>query len=245
MAMAMRRRTARGKKMNPGSGMACVMERSRCALLAVVLGAFLVGCAGPQVAKDATPESIKGRGVVVVSVTHDAETGRKSRAAFVFDKNSKTFETRLLRSVEDVLGIPKGSDFEDHPGRVYVLDLEPGVHSVDGWSSRGDMAQLAPRHALAPLTFEVRAGEVIYIGNLNLNHTLGRNLFGLPVVAHASAEVRDRREMDLALAERKVTSLKGRVQARLLPLGTWGAPAADTDRKIQMPPGLMVPPVKP
>ena len=87
------------------------LSRVRWPLVACLSTALLLGCAGPQVAKDATPESTKDRGIVVVSVTHDAETGRRASAQFVIDKASGQFETRLLRSVEQVMGIPKGSDF--------------------------------------------------------------------------------------------------------------------------------------
>ena len=220
------------------------LSRFRWPLVACLSSALLLGCAGPQVAKDATPESTKDRGVVVVSVTHDAETGRRARALFTLDRQAKQFDTRLLRSVEEVMGIPKGSDFDDERGRVYVLDVEPGVHSVDSWQSAGDTVRIVPRSAPPPLRFEVKAGEVIYIGNLNLNHTTGRNVFGMSVIAGALPEVRDRRDLDLAIAERKVPAIKGRVQVKLLPLGPWSDGAVE--RRIEsVPPALMVPPVKP
>ena len=220
------------------------LSRCRWPLVACLSSALLLGCAGPQVAKEATAESIKDRGIVVVSVTHDAETGRRASAVFVVDQQAKTMETRVLRSVEQVMGIPKGSDFEEERGRVYVLDVEPGVHSVDSWQSAGESVRIAPRNAPAPLRFEVKAGEVVYIGNLNLNHTTGRNLFGMSVVAGALPEVRDRRELDLAIAERKVPSIQGRVQVRLLPLGPWSDGAVE--RQVEsVPPALMVRPVKP
>lgn len=220
------------------------LSRFRWPLVACLSTALLLGCAGPQVAKDATPESTKDRGIVVVSVTHDAETGRRASAQFVIDKASGQFETRLLRSVEQVMGIPKGSDFDEERGRVYVMDVEPGVHSVDSWQSAGDSVRIAPRNAPAPLRFEVKAGEVVYIGNLNLNHTTGRNLFGMSVVAGALPEVRDRSELDLAIAERKAPAIKGRVQVRLLPLGPWSDGAVD--RQVQaVPPAMLVRPVKP
>lgn len=220
------------------------LSRCRWPLLACLSSALLLGCAGPQVAKEATPESIKDRGVVVVSVTHDAETGRRARAVFVIDQQAKMVETRVLRSVEEVMGIPKGSDFDEERGRVYVLDVEPGVHSVDSWQSAGDSVRIAPRNAPPPLRFEVKAGEVVYIGNLNLNHTTGRNVFGMSVIAGALPEVRDRRGLDLAIAERKVPSIKGRVQVRLLPLGAWSEGAVE--RQVEaVPPAMLVRPVKP
>ena len=60
----------------------------------------------------------------------------------------------------------------------------------------------------------------------------------------ALPEVRDRRDLDLAIAERKVPAIKGRVQVKLLPLGPWSDGAVE--RRIEsVPPALMVPPVKP
>lgn len=225
--------------------MKLTISRLRWPLAVFLLSAALLGCAGPQVAKDASLESIKGRGVVVVSVTHDAETGRRSRAQFVIDRGTGSFEPRLLRSREDVLGIPKSSDFDEVHGRVYVLDFEPGIHSVDGWQSAGEAIRIAPRNAPQPLTFEVKAGEVIYIGNLNLNHVSGRNLFGMSVVAAAFPEVRDQRDLDLSIAEAKVPSIKGRAQVRLLPLGPWSVDAGQDRRVESVPPSLLVPAAKP
>jgi hypothetical protein len=220
--------------------------RSPGSLAAVLLSFVLWGCAGPQVSKEATPEAIQGRGVVIVSVTHDADTGRRSKAHFFIDQQSKQFETRVVRSVEEVLMITKGSDFDDVHGRVYVLDVEPGMHSVDAWQSAGQAVRIAPRSAPRPLGFEVKAGEVVYIGNLNLNHSFGRNLLGISVVASAQPEVRDRRDLDLSIAEAKVPSIKGRVQVRLLPLGPWNDQATSTERRIEaVPPTLLVPPKQP
>lgn len=220
--------------------------RSLGSLAAVLLSFVLWGCAGPQVSKEATPAAIQGRGVVIVSVTHDADTGRRSKAHFFIDQQSKQFETRVVRSVEEMLMITKGSDFDDVHGRVYVLDVEPGLHSIDSWQSAGQAVRITPRVAPAPMRFEVKAGEVVYIGNLNLNHSMGRNLLGISVVASAQPEVRDRRDLDLPIAESKVPSIKGQVQVRLLPLGPWTDRSTGTDRRIEtVPPSLLVPPKQP
>lgn len=184
---------------------------------------MLAGCAGNQVAADAPASSIGEKAVVVVSVTHDAETGRRAKAGFVLDRDSKIHSTRVLRSIEEVLGVPKGSDFDDVHGRVYVLDVEPGIHTVSSWFTITGMSRLEPRTEPPALTFDVRAGEVVYIGNLNLNHVAGRSLIGVKAVAGAVPEVRDRAAIDIPLAEKKVASIKGRVATRLLPLGDWTA----------------------
>lgn len=219
------------------------LERWFASLFAVVV---LAGCAGPQVSTETTPEAIQGLGVVVVSVTHDAETGRKGRAGFVIDRGVKAYEPRILRSIEEVLGVPRGSDFEDVHGRVYVLDMKPGIHKVSSWFAQSGMSRIAPRQDPAPLTFEVKAGEVVYIGNLNLNHQLGRSPLGFSVVGGAQPEVRDRSEIDVPIAEEKVPSIKGRVLVRLLPVGAWSLDSADdVKRTNDLPPAFFNAPQKP
>jgi hypothetical protein len=203
---------------------------------------LLLACAGPQVAKDTPLSAIQGRGVVIVSVTHDYETGRRAKPIFFIDRN--TLDARSLRSIEEVMGIPRSSDFEDIYGQVYVLDVEPGVHYVDGWQTVSGDLRVTPRTPPPRLPFEVKAGEVIYIGNLNMNHASGRSLLGIPTIAAAFAEVRDRQQIDLSIAERKAPSTKGRAQVRLLPLGPWIGTTTDVERRVDPPVYVPPPPAR-
>ena len=97
---------------------------------------------------------------------------------------------------------------------------------------------------MTALTFDVKAGEVVYLGNLNMNHRLARGFLpGLWMAVSGTPEVRDRSAIDISLAERKVPTLKDRIALRLLPLGTWGEPNTATVPRAD-PIIILPPPVK-
>jgi hypothetical protein len=221
------------------------MRRSLEILAGATLLALIVACAGPQLSQDASPDELKTRGIVVVSVTHDQASG--ARVAPVFYVNQRlgfdAAERRQLRSRETIAGIPVRSDFGDVYGQVYVLSMEPGTHQIDSWHTSGGNLRLSPRHPPPPLRFVVKAGEVIYLGNLNVNHETGRGLFGMPVLSFALPEVRDHRVIDIPVAENKAPLIKGKVVVNLLPLGAWHAGSIDTVQQVDQPP-VYIPPAK-
>lgn len=210
------------------------MWSRRCA--SALLAAFLTGCAGPQVSSRDTAADLSKKAVVIVSATHDAETGVRGKAVFSLSDLTRqgALDRRELRSIETVLGIPVGSDFSDVHGQVYVLSLEPGAYQFDGWRVISGHAVLWPRNPGAPLVFEVRAGEVLYLGNLNMRNQLGRGGWpGVWVVVNAEPEVRDRREVDIPIAERKAPGIRGKAEIRLLQLGPWSPAHRDSEVRVQ------------
>jgi hypothetical protein len=213
-------------------------------VVGATLLALIAACAGPQLSQDASPDELKTRGIVIVSVTHDEASG--ARVAPVFFVNQRLgfdAQRRQLRSRENIGGIPMRSDFGDVYGRVYVLSMQPGTHQIDGWYTASGNLRLSPRYPPPPLRFVVKAGEVIYLGNLNVNHEMGRGLFGLSVLTFALPEVRDHRAIDIPVAENKAPLIKGKAVVNLLPLGAWHAGNTDTTQQADQPPAE-VPPAK-
>ena len=211
-------------------------------LCAILLPAALsAACVTQQVSGPLSDKRAAESSIVIVSATHEYAIGRSARAIFYIDSKEGFTRQRLLHTIEDVFGIPTGSDFEDLYGKVYVLELEPGKHAVDSWQVPMSGGRLRPRQDPVPLDFIVQAGETIYLGNLHMHIARGRNVFGMSVVADAVPEVRDRSERDLSIAERKVPGIKGRAIVRTLPLGSWGRPGDETRRSID-PPAIVPPP---
>lgn len=207
----------------------------------LLLAVLSAACMTQQVSGPLSDKRAAESAIVIVSATHDYAIGRSARAIFYIDSKKGFARQRLLHTIEDVVGIPTGSDFEDLYGKVYVLELEPGKHSVDSWQVPMSGGRLRPRQDPVPLDFIIQAGETIYLGNLHMHIARGRNVFGMPVVADAVPEVRDRSERDLSIAERKVPGIKGRASVRTLPLGSWGRPRDETRRSID-PPAIVPPP---
>jgi hypothetical protein len=188
--------------------------------LSVAASVVLAACAGPQVSSSGPPPASSGEGVAIVSVTHNEEAGRQASVIFYVDQGDFA-KRRLLRSMETTLSIPLPSDFSDDYGHVYALVLPAGRHEISGWMVTNNTVNLSPRVAPKPLSFTVQAGQTIYLGNLNMNILMGRNVLGVPVPVDAIAEVRARSAVDLPLAQRKNPSLAGKIVPALLPVGRW------------------------
>lgn len=184
-------------------------------------------------------ETSSGKGTVILSVTHDEDTGNRAWTSFYVDSTvpEALLHRHILSSIDMILGIPRRSDLKDLYGRVYVLELAAGSHKVDGWHTSFPWGHLAPASAPPALHFEVGDGEIVYLGNLNMVNRLARPSFILPwVPVGGTPEVRDRQQVDLPIAEAKAPELKGKVQVRLLPLGTWGPRDPQTQTHRSPPP---------
>ena len=212
--------------------------RNHLLLSAFAAAAVLCSVAAAEEAAPAASSAATGKAFVVLSVTHDEETGAKASTAFFVDSTSSygLLDRKLLRSIENVLGIPRGSDFKEIYGTVFVLELPAGTHQIDRWETTYAQVHLSPTTPPPPLQFEARAGEVIYLGNLNMVNRLGRPSFVSPwVPVGGTPEVRDRQSVDIPIAEAKVSAIKGAVTVRLLPLGTWGVKDPETVAKRTSP----------
>lgn len=190
-------------------------------LLGAVLIWLLQGCAGNPVSATASEADLRAKAVVILSVSHDSASGDGANAIFYLDE--ERFPGRVVMpSLNTVASFPQSSDFSDRRGHLYVLELDPGQHTIDGWQVASAGARIGPRVRAPALTFEVKAGQVLYLGNLHAQLQLGhRMLFGGRAAYGAQAVVQDKSEQDIRLAEARTPALKGKVQTALLPLGPW------------------------
>jgi hypothetical protein len=200
-------------------------------ILGVLAILALAGCAGTQVQGDATESEIREKSIVVLSVSHDVEVGNGANTIFYLDDKDLVHRA-VLRSVQDTLNVRKDSDFTDRRGHLYILEVRPGHHQIDAWQVVSAGVRYSSK--TSPLEFQVHKGEVLYIGSLHANLALGhRMLFGGGRAAYgAQPIVVDRSVQDIALAESKVPTLRGRVRIRLLPLGAWQKDA-ETERRFE------------
>lgn len=203
----------------------------------------LAGCAGPQVSQAPDAKVTADKGVVVLSVSHDADTGAGSMSLFYVDEGRGT-ERRVLQTVERVMSIPTRGDLPDTRGILYALELSPGTHEIVSWQTATNGVRVFPRGQLPPLTFEAKAGEVTYIGNLHMVNVMGRPSWMLPSMPIAGTpEVRDRAAIDVPLAEKKFPALAGRIRVALMPVGPWTASTKGTNLRMDpLPPPPPPPP---
>ena len=81
--------------------------------------------------------------------------------------------------------------------------------------------KLVPINRPPTLEFDLKPGEVVYIGNLHMNIKTGKNLFGWTINGDAYAQVLDRHERDLNLLNARYPQFSSKVVTRLLPIGPW------------------------
>jgi len=105
-------------------------------------------------------------------------------------------------------------DYKDdvEQGTISSARLAPGVYEVyrcgewlDGYMFQAHYDSKTP----FSIPFEVKPGEVVYLGNFQANSIRGKNAFafGLPVPAGAVYVVEDRKDRDLALLRKRMPEL--------------------------------------
>lgn len=199
------------------------------ALLACLV-MLLSGCAAKSVQRDFVLDKNSGKGLVVVSVSHDRAGSRGMAGTFYMDRKGPLSDMVMLRTLGEAFpGIVKGSQFKDSYGQVLVLELSAGSHAIETWRAARDAGyEITPTVPPPPLVFEVAAGSIQYIGNLHLNLASGKNLIGVTVIADAQPEVRDMRSRDIEQVERIYPQFKDKIAINLLPLGPWPPQNATT-----------------
>jgi hypothetical protein len=192
-------------------------------LVAAALPALLAACAGTRVSQDATPAQLADKAVVVLSVSHDSGAAGAANAIFYLD-NEDLVHRVVMKSMQDTIpGMAVKSDFADRYGHLFVLEVTPGHHTIAAWQVASGGYRLSSAHRIAPLEFDVAAGQALYLGNLHAQLVLGhKTLFGHRVASDAHPIVADRGDEDIPLAIANSPALKDRLQPALLPLGPWG-----------------------
>jgi hypothetical protein len=216
------------------------MTPGRIGALAVAAAALaLAGCTAKSVSKDYEFKAAgKEEGLVVFSVTHD-RAGRRSVRAMAYLDGGPVNGGYLAYSIDDDF-FGGRNEFKDLYGHVIAMALPAGKHQFDSWRLASNSVFYYPREKPPPLQFEVVPGQIKYLGNLHGNVEMGKNLFGMSVLAGGHMEVRDERARDLEKFDQRYPQFKGKVVIELLPLGPWLV-SLDTLRIMDYTPVLPVP----
>jgi len=207
------------------------------AISAVALTWLLAGCAERSVRDDFSFDKAKNEGIVIVSASHDESGGRRVQAEFYLDKSTM----HMISSLPDVVpGIPGGSDFDNDYGKVYVLSLPAGRHEFSSWHFVSGTVIVGPKEKPTPLSFDVVANQVKYLGNLHAHLLMGENIFGISILGSGYPVVRDEGERDLAIVAEKYPQLKDKVTIDLLKRGPWISSWETTRDVITLPPPVPI-----
>ena len=192
----------------------------RCVFLAAAL---LAACAGTSVPKAVTPEQLATKAVIVLSVSHDSGAAGAANAIFYLDSEDLVHRVVMMSMQDTIPGMAVKSDYADRYGHLFVLEVAPGHHVIHPWQVASGGYRISSPHAIAPLEFDIAAGQALYLGNLHAQLVLGhKTLFGHRVASDAHPLVVDRSDEDIPLAIANSPSLQGRLRPALLPLGPWG-----------------------
>jgi hypothetical protein len=188
------------------------------ALLTILIGLALAlaGCSHDPVVPTRHWLEEKGRGVVVLSVSHDLVDPSETGAYFFMDEKEI--------GLRGMLGTPlrgHASDFKTRHGQVQILSLEPGMHTIERWQLKTTINMRKPKILPAPLAFLVKEGEIVYIGNLHLRLQLESGFLNAVVIKAAVPVIQDHSVEDIEVAEQRAPNLRNRITVRLLPLGPW------------------------
>ena len=131
---------------------------------------FLAGCI-TAVGPDFQLKDDASTGVIAVSVTASGTIPRG--LAFQFRPAGDTSRSRgvLVFSTKDVVDWPipdsGRTPVDQPPGRLAILEIAPGEYEFFRWSGFSGAMRVESGTPFSK-RFEVRAGEVVYLGNLHL-----------------------------------------------------------------------------
>jgi hypothetical protein len=139
-----------------------------------------------------------------------------------FDLKESWRERRLTPYIGEFFG---KRDFLNPPGALWVLELSAGPHRISRWGVMYNTGigggTFQPRDC-PPIPFELRAGEILYLGNLHMETSMARNVFGLKVLGRGYPAFHDERARDLARFRQQYPALAPHhVDVRLLDFSPW------------------------
>jgi hypothetical protein len=112
--------------------------------------------------------------------------------------------------------------FPGENGVLFLFEVPAGTHQLDRWYAREAYKTIVPEGKLRPLSFQVEPGEIIYVGNVHMDLTFGRNPLGAPVTTRVTPRIRDAFARDLSLLKAQHPELAAdRVRPRVPPVGEW------------------------
>lgn len=184
-----------------------------------------MGCGTANVKKEFSSQSLLETGLVIGSITQTrSKMGHQGFSASinglsVYFYNLKSGKRSIIKSDPWMLGSMTSGDFKDIDGRgkLFVIELDPGDYAFQGWhATQGSYTSVTPKNP-SRFIFNVKAGEVIYVGELNFSLIFGTNLFGIGVLAGAEQFINDSESRDMDVVTEKYPKIDtGKIVKRLL-----------------------------
>lgn len=105
---------------------------------------------------------------------------------------------------------------------VFLFEMPVGRHQVDDYGVGLRSSWLSPVNTPIPQVFDLREGDVLYVGNYFLLPRMGKNLFGVDVLASVIPAVRDEYDADVKRLLKKYDFVDpGRIVRAEVRVGFW------------------------
>ena len=188
------------------------------ALQICLFTSVLANSEAAQLKPGTAPKNLGQEGIVILSVTQSPG----GRATGFCDIKESWRERRLTPYIGEIFG---KQDFSNPPGALWVLELNPGTHRISRWgvmyNSGAGEGTFQARNC-PPIPFDVHAGEILYLGNLHMETSMARNVFGLKALGRGYPTFRDEKSRDLARFREKYPALATHhIETRLLDFSPW------------------------
>ena len=198
---------------------------------AAILALAASGCTTTQVATDFKPETGGNVGVVVFSLAHDLAGGEINEAIIYLDDGLGSGGTNYMSSEKPLVGFRRPSEFSDVYGYLHVVTLPAGPHRFTSWQiSNGTGLRIFPKDAPPVLQFEVKPGEIVYLGAFHGHLQRGKNIFGMEITGGGMISVGDASARDLPLLFQRYPQFADKVRSSVLSQGVWQMSPGTTSR---------------
>lgn len=151
------------------------MNTSFKVLLLLCLCFLVSGCQTTITSDIRTDYDFQGNqdtGLIVGTVSHPEDTDSITFSSFYINFYSGNPKAALIFRERGIFyaGHPAEFEFEDsgNKGKLFVLELPAGEHSVDHWAIQNGYTVWYPKSAPSPLEFMIQPGEVLYLGNFHM-----------------------------------------------------------------------------
>ena len=196
-------------------------------LLLLCLCSLVSGCQTTVLSNIRTDydfKSNKDTGLIVGTVSHPKDTDSITFSMFhinYYSGNPKALLNFRERGIF-YYGHPAEFEFEDsgNKGKLFVLELPAGEHSVDYWQIANGYNRWYPKSAPSPLEFMIQPGEVLYLGNFHMQIIPPKKWY--KVLDEGFPLIRDKNERDIQLFRELYPSFSARnIKLNVLHEGRW------------------------
>jgi len=168
----------------------------------------LMSCATQNVSKSISASDLGTEGLVIVSLTQGGAftvTSMSTKARYKSNDNNITGHLSI-NSFSLPFGLYSG-DFNDSKGELSYFKLPEGQYHFYDWTFSAGSIIIGTKN-MTPYNFEVKNGEVVYIGNIHIEAISGKNILGMSIPISGKMTVKNKQERDLYFFSKTVPNIE-------------------------------------